>query len=183
MQKILYLLLLISVASFGQSKKEKPNTNNYSIYNAACFTLNDSFSAFKLFEFDDSTSSKNFEYRIKGFDYSNKIKYLLVLVLQQEMSELDSNNIQIFAKKMINNLIEVDKNARFKKLDTTIGHNCRAYNLDVTFKIEAKDMLENLYILKHNNKSIILGITMNKTKDSPYYLQEFNKLVNTIKLK
>jgi hypothetical protein len=183
MQKILYLLLLISVASFGQSDKVKLNTNNDSIYKAVCFTLNDSASAFKLFEFDDSAITKVFEYRIKGINYEKKIKFHLALVMQDEMKASDSNNIKIFAERKIKNLLFVGKNANVKRFDTTIGNNYNAYQIQVNAKMDTINSSVNICCIGYKNYVITLLIAMKPITDHPYYLQEFNKLVNTIRFK
>jgi len=183
MKKILYLLLFISFASYGQSDKVKLNNKKDSIYKTVCFTLNDSLSDFKFDKIYDYSIFREYEYRIKGINYDTNALSPFIIVTKEEFKKSDSSNIKIFAEERIKTIFQEDKNAKVKKSDTTIGDNYEAYREEIEAKAYSIDMLLNIYYLKHNDKLISIRLYMQPTKDSPYYLQEFNKLANTIRFK
>ena len=183
MQKILFCLLLVSVASFGQSDKVKQNSNNDSIYKSLCFTLNDSVSVFKFFDSYNFETVKGRRYKIEDASYEDILKCPLASAAEFTKEVSDGSSINIIVETLMRSALQRDKKANIKKTITTIGNKYTATKLEIRSKLETMDMLENLYILEYNNKFITLGLTMQKTKNTNYYLQKFNKLVNTIRFK
>ncbi len=183
MQKILYLLLIVSIASFGQSDKAKLNSNNDSIYKAVCFTLNDSASIFKFFEFNDYTTDKEYQYKIEGLHCDDKIKSVSLIAVEEAMRESDSNNVKKYFERTFKNVARKDSSVKVIESFTFIGNHYEAYRLEIDLKIGMVNMKANAYILKHDNKFISLAFFMNEDANIDYYLQEFNKLVNTIRFK
>jgi hypothetical protein len=183
MQKILYLLLHISVASFGQSDKVKLNANTDSIYKSACFTLNDSVSAFKLSKFINYPILKAYQFGINGTKYRGNFKSPLVSITEDPFYASDTGNIEKYIEHTIRDGVREYRTQSMKESITIIGDNYRAYLVEITKKKKKNNAKLFLYILTYKDSFIVLGIKMNETKDSPYYLHEFNKLVNTIRFK
>jgi hypothetical protein len=176
MQKILYLLLLVSVASFGQSEKRKP-------YGATCFTLNDSTSIFKLIGFEDEIKIKRYQYGDNRFNLQKESNLPPVTVVQEIIEQSDSGTIKVYAERATENMFSYYKNTSIIKTITTIGNHYEAYQLDISTKAEMMDVLLRMYFVKNKNYIITLFLEMLPNKDSTHYLQEFNKLVKTIQFK
>jgi hypothetical protein len=161
---------------FDKNSKDAP-------YETTCFTLNDSTSTFKFFNFKDNTNEKECEYRIKELKYNDKLPFPSVIADGDVMKASDSNDIKILVERTIKDVLKNDKNASIKQSITSIGNNYEAYQLEVNAKIDTINISVYIFFLRCDNKSIVLALIMEPNKDSPYYLQEFNKLVNTIRFK